>query len=126
MRFYGFDAAELTTEARPSLSLTEDPKTTWAQEHPEYFPVDVNQAPREALLRVPGIGYKNVERILKIRRYHSLRLDDLKKLNVRVKSVLRYLVTVDHLPTLAPISETAAEPAQMDLFASFSALTGVI
>lgn len=127
MRFYGFEAAELTTEARPSLSLVDDPKTVWAREHPEYFPVDVNAAPREALLRVPGIGYRNVERILKIRRYHALRIDDLKKLNVRVKMALKYLVAVDHLPSLTvPSADRESSPAQLDLFAGLSALTGVI
>jgi putative DNA modification/repair radical SAM protein len=127
MRYYGFEAAELTTEARPSLSLTEDPKTVWAREHPEFFPVDVNAAPREALLRVPGIGHRNVERILKIRRYHSLQIADLKKLNVRIKMALKYLIAVDHLPAMTIAStETERNPAQMDLFASVSALTGVL
>ncbi|WP_206662687.1 putative DNA modification/repair radical SAM protein [Granulicella sibirica] len=125
MRFYGFDATELTTDENPSLSLTEDPKTTWARTHPEFFPVDVNAAPREAILRVPGIGYRNVERILSIRRYHQLVLDDLRKLNVRVKQALPYLITPDHIPTGAAPKE---EPAttQMDLFAPVSALTGSI
>ena len=127
MRFYGFEASELTTEDRPALSLTEDPKTVWAQTHPEYFPVDVNTAPRESLLRVPGIGYRNVERILRIRKYHALLIEDLRKLNVRVKQVLPYLVTVDHLPS-AVIAGVPAEPAasQMDLFAPVSALTGAL
>ncbi len=124
MRFYGFQAAELTSEANPSLSLTEDPKTTWARTHPEFFPVDVNAAPRESLLRVPGIGYRNVERILKIRKYHALLIEDLKKLHVRVKSALPYLVTVDHLPTSVPPTHEPAAPSQLDLFAPVSALTG--
>ncbi|WP_184216305.1 putative DNA modification/repair radical SAM protein [Granulicella aggregans] len=124
MRFYGFEASELTSEANPSLSLTEDPKMSWAKAHPEFFPVDVNAAPKEALLRVPGIGYKNVERILSIRRYHRLVLEDLKKLHVRVKQGLPYLVTSDYLPSTHILK--AAEPvaAQMDLFAPVSALTG--
>jgi putative DNA modification/repair radical SAM protein len=126
MRFYGFEAAELTSEARPSLSLTDDPKTVWAREHPEYFPVDVNAAPREALLRVPGIGYRNVERILKIRQYHALRVEDLKKLNVRVKMALHYLVAVDHLPAARLAAPEVEAAAQMVLFAGVSALTGVI
>ena len=127
MRFYGFDASELTSEANPSLSLTEDPKTTWARTHPEFFPVDVNTAPRESLLRVPGIGYRNVERILSIRRYHALLVDDLKKLNVRLKSALPYLLTVDHLPGPANILLPPPEAAtQLDLFAPISALTGSV
>jgi predicted DNA-binding helix-hairpin-helix protein len=126
MRFYGFEASELTSEDQPSLSLTEDPKTVWARTHPEYFPVDVNTAPKEALLRVPGIGYRNVDRILKIRRYHALLIADLKKLNVRTKAVLPYLVTVDHLPSSAPVAPETERAAQMDLFAPVSALTGAL
>ena len=126
MRFYGFEASELTSEAEPSLSLTEDPKSTWARTHPEYFPVDVNTAPREAILRVPGIGYKNVERILSIRRYHPLQLADLKKLNVRTRSALPYLITADHLPTSSPAPVLEAAAAQLDLFAPISALTGSV
>ncbi len=125
MRFYGFEASELTSEEQPSLSLTEDPKTTWARTHPEFFPVDVNRAPRESLLRVPGIGYRNVDRILNIRKYHALLVDDLRKLHVRVKLALPYLVAVDHLPGPA-IAAPVPAASQMDLFASVSALTGSV
>ena len=128
MRFYGFEASELTTAESPSLSLTEDPKTTWAKAHPEFFPVDINQAPREALLRIPGIGYKNVDRILRIRKYHRLATQDLRKLNVRVKSSLAYMTTVDHTPSSQRVNSSTQEAspatAQMDLFAPVSALTG--
>lgn len=128
MRFYGFQAEELTTDEQPALSLTEDPKTTWARTHPEYFPVDVNAAPREALLRVPGIGYRNVERILKVRRYHALLLADLRKLNVRLRSALPFLVAVDHLPKADQGAPAPQEPSamQLDLFAPLSALSGVL
>jgi predicted DNA-binding helix-hairpin-helix protein len=124
MRFYGFEMSELTSEANPSLSLTEDPKTTWAKSHPEFFPVDVNAAPREALLRIPGIGYGTVRRILSIRRYHSLVLEDLRKLNVRLKQALPYLVTPDHLPGKSLQQDSGTKPAQLDLFAGEGALTG--
>jgi len=122
MRFYGFQANELTSEKNPSLSLTEDPKTTWAKSHPEFFPVDVNSATREMLLRIPGIGYRNVARILSMRRYHLLHLKDLHKLNVRLKVAMPYMVAVDHLPG----TQTVADPeaTQLDLFAPVSALTG--
>ena len=124
MRFYGFQAAELTSESSPELSLTEDPKSTWARTHPEFFPVDVNAAPRECLLRVPGIGYRNVERILSIRPYHALLIADLKKLHVRLKSALPYLIAVDHLPTPNPTYPAPISATQLDLFAPISALTG--
>ena len=130
MRFYGFEASELTTADAPSLSLTEDPKTTWAKAHPEFFPVDVNLAPREALLRVPGIGYKNVERILRIRKYHRLECEDLRKLNIRLKSSLAYLIASDHTPmaavSLVEAGDSAARAQQMDLFAPLSALSGAL
>lgn len=126
MRFYGFQASELTTPEQPSLSLTEDPKTTWARSHPDFFPVDVNAAPREALLRVPGIGYRNVERILRIRKYHALLVEDLRKLHVRVKSALPFLITPDHLPTTLADAPAETKQTQLDLFAPVSALTGSI
>lgn len=127
MRFYGFEASELTTPENPSLSLTEDPKTTWANAHPEFFPVDVNIAPREALLRIPGIGYKNVDRILRIRKYHRLAAEDLRKLRIRVATSLPFLTAADHTPSTAPESERATLPSsQLDLFAPMSALTGAL
>ncbi|WP_158945411.1 putative DNA modification/repair radical SAM protein [Granulicella sp. S190] len=126
MRFYGFEASELTSSDSPDLSLTEDPKTTWARSHPEFFPVDVNAAPREALLRVPGIGYRNVERILSIRKYHQLLLNDLKKLHVRIKNAMPYLITVDHLPHQQPTDSKPQLTTQLDLFAPRSALTGSV
>jgi predicted DNA-binding helix-hairpin-helix protein len=133
MRYYKFEARELTSESEPDLSLTKDPKQVWAERHSEFFPVDVNAAPREALLRVPGIGYRNVERILKIRRYHRLSLQDLGKLRVRVALAGPLVIASDHLPTLsrdAAISAKKDEAAsQLDLFAPrpvevVSAITG--
>ena len=130
MRYYGFEGAELTTPDQPNLDLTRDPKLTWALAHREFFPVDVNKASREVLLRVPGIGYRNVERILRIRAYHPLTLDDLKKLNVRLKTVSPFVTTADHTAaatTLDSITlpEAVLVPAQMQLFdAGAAAATG--
>ena len=133
VRFYGFTASELTTPDNPSLSLTEDPKTTWAKSHPEFFPVNLNAAPREALLRIPGIGHKNVDRILSIRRYHQLTVEDLRKLHVRVKDALPYCIAADHTPsaTLLHVAAQSSLPnivaaTQLDLFAPVSALTGSV
>ncbi len=128
MRYYGFQGDELTTPEAPNLDLTRDPKLTWALNHREFFPVDVNRASREALLRVPGIGYKNVDRILRIRKYHPLSLDDLRKLHVRVKTVSPFVIAIDHLAPLldAPaLPEHVLIPAQMQLFdAGLGASTG--
>ncbi|GAA3764840.1 putative DNA modification/repair radical SAM protein [Terriglobus aquaticus] len=151
MRFYGFAADEIAPESDPELNLAIDPKLAWARRHPEFFPVDVNAGTREALLRVPGLGYHNVDRILRIRRYHKLSMEDLRKLHVRMKDVLEFVVTTDHLPvaTLPFTTEqtdretsdaefAALPPAQplaglvaaqqMDLFAAAaqSAATGVL
>ena len=103
MRFYGFTADEITTETSPELDLTVDPKLAWARRHPAFFPVDVNAAPREALLRVPGLGYHNVDRIVRIRKYHKLALEDLRKLHVRLKDTAAFVVTTDHLPLAAAL-----------------------
>ncbi len=111
MRHYGFQAEEITTDEQPDLDLAVDPKLGWARRHPEYFPVDVNAAPRESLLRVPGLGYRNVDRILSIRAYHRLGLDDLRKLHVRLKDAAGYVIAADHLPA-------AQAPALFDEAAS--------
>jgi predicted DNA-binding helix-hairpin-helix protein len=95
VRFYGFDARELTREAAPNLELEIDPKLAWALAHREYFPVDVNRAPREALLRVPGLGVRNVDRILRLRNGRALKLDDLRKLRVPVKRTAPFVITAD-------------------------------
>ena len=106
MRYYGFAAEEITSAEEPELDLAVDPKLAWARRHPEFFPVDVNAAPREWLLRVPGLGYMNVDRILSIRTYHRLGVEDLRKLHVRWKDAAAYLIAADHLPAVA-----AASPA---------------
>ena len=129
MRYYKFEAGELTSDRIPNLRLDQDPKLTWAEAHPEFFPVDVNSAPREALLRVPGIGHSNVERILKIRRYHSLAMDDLRKLHVRTSIAAKFVTAHDHLSAAgaSDISASKTVPTsatQLDLFAAHSALTG--
>ena len=81
-RFYGFDVDELTTATAPDLDLRADPKLAWAMRHPEAFPIDINRAPRELLLRVPAFGRRTVSRILRIRRHHRVDDDDLRRLGV--------------------------------------------
>lgn len=85
LRFYGFTAGELTPGPDSDLALGMDPKLAWALRHREFFPVDVNQAPKEALLRVPGFGVRNVTRLLKIRRFHRITVSDLAKLRIPLK-----------------------------------------
>ena len=92
LRFYGFQASELLDEKRPFFNVMLDPKEDWAVRHLEYFPVEVNRAPLEQLLRVPGIGVKSAERIVAARRSASLTFSDLKKIGVVLKRAL-YFVT---------------------------------
>lgn len=127
MRFYGFDADELTTAAERNLALDKDPKLGWALRHREFFPIDVNKGPKEALLRVPGLGVHNVKRILNIRRYRSLTLSDLAKLRVPVKKAQFFVVTADYNPYVREIDKqrlASRLPTQPEQLSLFSALTG--
>ncbi|RYE76793.1 MAG: putative DNA modification/repair radical SAM protein, partial [Myxococcales bacterium] len=96
MRFYGFDDGELTLPEQPDLDLEIDPKLAWALRHREQFPVDLNTAPREMLLRIPGLGVKSVERILTMRPHRAVRLDDLGRLGVVVGRARAFVQTADH------------------------------
>lgn len=106
MRFYGFRAEELTTadrgpdlDARPGdLPLDIDPKLAWALRNRDFFPVDVNVAAREALLRIPGFGVRNVTRIVQARRHSRLRIVDLKRLRVALTRARPFIITADHHP----------------------------
>nr|WP_314069714.1 putative DNA modification/repair radical SAM protein [uncultured Roseococcus sp.] len=98
-RFYGFGIEEITA-ARPDgmLDLDLDPKLAWALAHREDFPVDVNRAAREMLLRVPGFGTKAVAAILATRRHRRIRLEDLGRLRVSLAKVRPFIVTADWTP----------------------------
>ena len=100
LRFYGFKAAELVTEADQNLSLEVDPKLAWALANRHCFPVDVNSACREQLLRIPGIGARSVKRLLTIRRFQHIRTCDLKKLKVAWNRAKYFVLTSDHNPAL--------------------------
>ncbi len=113
MRFYGFDVAELTTSQEPNLDLKIDPKTAWALRHPDMFPVDVNVAARELLLRVPGLGQRSVERILRSRRLHRLTLEDLRTLGIRLALARPFVITTDWRPRRdAATTPAETEPVQ--------------
>jgi putative DNA modification/repair radical SAM protein len=133
MRFYGFQANEIVADADKNLSLEMDPKLAWALANRHFFPVDVNQASREELLRIPGIGARNVQRILSIRRHKSLRSEDLKKLRVAWNRAKCFVVTADSNPDLANLDKanlkekTKPQTVQLLLFdAANSALTGEV
>jgi len=97
IRFYGFDEHEIVAP-NGMLSLEHDPKLAWALAHPEFFPIDLNRAPREHLLRVPGLGVISVKKLLASRRVRTLRLTDLPKLRVSVSKVMPFVVLPDHRP----------------------------
>ena len=121
-RFYGFSIAEITA-ARPDgmLDLDLDPKLAWALAHRGDFPVDVNRAPREMLLRVPGLGAKTVDAIVKARPHRRLSLDDLARMRVSVRKV-RAFVTAHGWTPLRLIDRAdlrqlfAPQPQQLALF----------
>ncbi len=92
LRYYDFSAWELLTEEEPNFDPYLDPKCTWAVRHPEFFPVEVNTAPKAALLRVPGIGPKSALRILSARRQQHLGMAELKRMGVVLKRA-QYFIT---------------------------------
>lgn len=91
LRFYGFRAQELLSERRPFFNVMLDPKEDWAVGHLEEFPVEINRAPYEKLLRVPGIGVQSARRIVAARRSCSLNFENLKKLGVVLKRALYFI-----------------------------------
>lgn len=98
VRFYKFDASELTNQEAPNLPLDIDPKTAWALRNRQSFPINVNTATREELLRIPGFGVKNVERILQMRPFRKISLMDLAKLRIPLKRAKYFVITSDHNP----------------------------
>jgi predicted DNA-binding helix-hairpin-helix protein len=131
MRFYGFGVRELTTPEAPNLELGVDPKLAWALRNRERFPVDVNRADRAELLRVPGIGVRNVKRLVAMRRWHRVRVDDLARLRVPLGRALPFVVLADHSPGSLPdrldLRRRVERRDQLDLFAvQRSALSGEV
>lgn len=92
LRYYDFSAWELLTEEEPNFDPYLDPKCTWAVRHPEFFPVEINTAPKAALLRIPGIGPKSALRILSARRQQHLGMAELKRMGVVLKRA-QYFIT---------------------------------
>ena len=102
MRFYGYAPGEVAqaAEADGMLPLDIDPKLAWALKFRERFPVDVNRAPRELLLRVPGLGVKAVDRIVQVRCQRALRLDDVARLTVSIAKVRPFVCALDWRPVM--------------------------
>jgi putative DNA modification/repair radical SAM protein len=99
MRFYGFSKDEIVSGGEGGmLDAAVDPKLAWALKHREDFPMDVNRATREQLLRVPGLGVKSVDKIISVRRYKTLRLEDVGRLTRGLERVRPFLVAADWTP----------------------------
>jgi putative DNA modification/repair radical SAM protein len=99
LRFYTYDVSEIVSDAHPNLELDIDPKTAWALRNLHYFPVNVNTASREQILRIPGVGVRTVDKILKIRRYITITLKDLIQLRVVWKRAKAFTIADDYHPS---------------------------
>ncbi len=122
MRFYEFKADELALDGAGNMDLSMDPKLAWALQHREQFPMDVNTATREQLLRVPGMGVKSVDKLLQARRHRRLRMDDLARLRMPMAKVAPFIVAQDHQPgglldSARLAQRLAPKAAQLDMFA---------
>ena len=123
MRFYGFSKDEIVAGGEGGmLDAAVDPKLAWALKHRDDFPVDVNRASREQLLRVPGLGVKSVDKLLSVRRYKTLRLEDVGRVTRGLERVRPFLVAADWSPGgLVDRADLRARlspaPEQLSLFA---------
>ena len=107
LRFYQFRVDEIVNDAYPDLDLEIDPKLSWALRNPQAFPVDINKADFEMLLRVPGIGVKSAKLIVVSRRYGRLGADQLKKIGIVMKKA-QYFITCNELP-MRTVNELSTE-----------------
>lgn len=133
MRFYGFEVDEIADADHPQLDLDIDPKLAWALRNRHRFPVDLNRASKEEILRVPGIGTRSATRIVKMRRYKSITLEDLEKLRCAVHRAKPFVVTAGRNPALRHLDDLDLrqrfldKPRQLTLFeAAHSASLGQV
>lgn len=105
LRYYGFVAGELLSEENPNFDNRVDPKCFWALKHLDLFPVEINKASYDMLLRVPGIGPKSVERIVRARRHSSLSFEVLKKMGIIMKRAQYFITCNGHMLNRTPIEE---------------------
>ena len=137
LRFYEYKVEEITSAHAPNLDLEVDPKLGWALQNRASFPIDINRAAREQLLRIPGVGVRSVDRIISARRFARLRLADLVRLRLAMKKLLPFIIAADHHPQnsldsaqlrarfVAPTQlaldfANAAKPSALDLQATLS------
>lgn len=126
MRFYKFSYDEVVDQAHPNLDLELDPKAAWALRHPEFFPIDIQTADYEMLLRVPGIGVKSAQLIASGRRFSKIRLEHLKKMGVVLKRAQYFIYHPDtpaclrrlYPEMVRPLLLPKPQPLQLDLFSN--------
>ena len=133
LRFYKFTASEILTPDNPNLDEAVDPKTGWALRHPEFYPVEVNRASYEQLLRIPGVGVLSARRIMASRRFRSLDFSGLKRIGVVLKRAKHFMicngkwdtdvkqVSVASLHRFFALQETKFLPGQEQLVLALSA-----
>ncbi len=134
IRLYGFDINEVLPENVQALDLEMDPKLAWALRNRHLFPIDLNTAPKEMLLRVPGLGFRNVDRIIMSRMVRKIRFDDLSKMRINLHKVKFFVTTHnDHSQTKlldSPLLHTLLtekENVQLDMFdAQVGAVSGEV
>lgn len=105
LRFYGFEADELLSEERPNFNDQLDPKCDWALRHLELFPVEIQTAPYDMVLRIPGIGPKSAGRIMQARKFGSLTFENLKKMGVVLKRAHYFITCNGKMMYRIPIEE---------------------
>ena len=130
-RYYGFEIDELFTPTSPNLDLEIDPKLSWALSRRELFPVDINSAAYEVLLRVPGLGQRSVKRILAARKQRQLSLEDLKRMRIPLSRAKFFVLTADKNTAVRFLDDqrlrrfVSGGPKQLSLFSSIpSAISG--
>lgn len=108
LRFYGFSVNEITPTNgtdQGMLDLHIDPKLAWAIRNRDFFPININLAPFEMIMRIPGIGARNAQKITQLRRHHHIRLHDLQQLRVSMKKVKPFIETLDYTPNSALLEQ---------------------
>lgn len=120
MRFYGFESDEIVTGVDGLLDLAIDPKLSWALANRDRFPVDINTADRELLLRIPGLGVKTIDKLLMARRQRTLGLEDIARLTRSIEKCRPFIIARDWRPVVLADAEIEARmrpvAQQLDLF----------
>ena len=130
LRFYNFNVDEIVPKGVELLDLDQDPKLSWALRNRHVFPIDINKASIESIIRVPGIGMRNAQKIISARRFKALRFDDLKKMKISLNKAKFFIVTKDFNPHILSLDKEFLEfkkEEQLSLFSEdFSSLTGEV